>query len=459
MAAGENSNNQDFSLYQKFIVEHENFKTLPSKTNSQGEITWVKVKDQKRAKWWDDLKEKLNLKDRASVARTIHPPELGGFKPCQICGRTMNIHAVYPDARTVKNLQHAFPDVQIKHFGEEISQICSEIEIAHGAKGLALVGTIFKYSEKITNAAQLATQLIKKGKYLSPGVMSNAPDRLDGFHTYNACCRSEKDTGRHASNLSRYSTDRRAYENWADGNWRGADRLMGKYHSSLEMVPCPSCGKVEKMSADHIGPISLGFMHRMAFHSLCIKCNGKKNNRMSFADVTALKAAELAGETVISWHSRAIWDRIKNDISDDDSALAASKILRKNMHYVMCVLSDIQKAGHEDFLKAYLHPELAAFDYVFNAFDVATGDFDATRVPIDSLNTQRQAERYVRISFEALSDYREKENRKSARWSNKKADEMLAKILNDLPVKSAIIVRVDIDRLFAHLSTTLGSVS
>ena len=31
---------------------------------------------------------------------------------------------------------------------------------------------------------------------LSPGAMSNPPDRLDGFHTYNLCCRSKQDTGR-----------------------------------------------------------------------------------------------------------------------------------------------------------------------------------------------------------------------------------------------------------------------
>ena len=57
-----------------------------------------------------------------------------------------------------------------------------------------------------------------KGK-LSPGVMCNPPDRLDGFHTYNACCRSVEDTGRHKENLARYTQYRRAYENWAEGDY------------------------------------------------------------------------------------------------------------------------------------------------------------------------------------------------------------------------------------------------
>ena len=39
---------------------------------------------------------------------------------------------------------------------------------------------------------------------LSPGVMCNPPDRFDGFHTYNACCRSKEDTGRHKENLATY---------------------------------------------------------------------------------------------------------------------------------------------------------------------------------------------------------------------------------------------------------------
>ena len=54
---------------------------------------------------------------------------------------------------------------------------------------------------------------------LSPGVMSNSPDRFDGFHSDGACCRSQSDKGRHKSNLQRYGQDRRVYENWADGDW------------------------------------------------------------------------------------------------------------------------------------------------------------------------------------------------------------------------------------------------
>ena len=47
--------------------------------------------------------------------------------------------------------------------------------------------------------------------------MGNPPDRLDGFHSYNRCCRGTSDKGRFKENLKRYGDDRRAYENWSDG--------------------------------------------------------------------------------------------------------------------------------------------------------------------------------------------------------------------------------------------------
>lgn len=48
----------------------------------------------------------------------------------------------------------------------------------------------------------------KEPSMLGPGAMSNAPDRLDGFHTYDRCCRPTADKGRSKENLASYSTDR-----------------------------------------------------------------------------------------------------------------------------------------------------------------------------------------------------------------------------------------------------------
>ena len=69
MAREEKRPDREFSEYQEFIVSHLNYQTLPNKLNAQGEITWVKVRDIERTKWWDELKINLGFHDRASVAR------------------------------------------------------------------------------------------------------------------------------------------------------------------------------------------------------------------------------------------------------------------------------------------------------------------------------------------------------------------------------------------------------
>ena len=63
-----------------------------------------------------------------------------------------------------------------------------------------------------------------------------------------------------------------------------------------------------KISPDHIGPISLGFCHRPRFNPMTASDNSAKNNRMTLQDVALLIKDELNGEEVVSWHSKYIWD-------------------------------------------------------------------------------------------------------------------------------------------------------
>lgn len=423
---------EEFKSYQKFIVAHDNYKTLPNKVSDSGEITWVKVADKNRADWWDNLKSKLGLPDRASVARAIHPKELSGLRPCQPCGRSMSIFAVYPDARMVSKLKVAFPSLEIEHFEQDIYEICQDLWIYEGEPGLTSLQKLFGLSEATNSHEDLAAMLVANGKSLSPGVMSNAPDRLDGFHSFNACCRSSVDKGRHKGNMARYSSDRRAFENWAGGDWVGADRLMGKFKSSNKSVPCPECGLVAKMTADHIGPISLGFMHRMEFQPMCTSCNSTKNNRFTLADVAKLIKAEDGGAQVISWHSKYLWDSLKHRVVDESSANMARLLLRKNLHNVLSLLSLIGDSGYRNFLLRYLHPEYADFDYEFLYFDPATGGFEALKKPLDNSYSKTKAERYLRVSFEALDEYRDKTNRKSKLWDDSQCQLISRQILEQL---------------------------
>ena len=148
-----------------------------------------------------------------NVARIIHPT---GKHICKMCDQECSIFYVYPTKNTCKWLLKIFnitnneenksytifelydsiedttkDDKFTKYFGKSIDEIKKEC-----------------YSDKYT------------GKKLSPGVMGNPPDRLDGFHCYNSICgcRKTKDKGRSDENLKSYTRDRRAYEMMSDGN-------------------------------------------------------------------------------------------------------------------------------------------------------------------------------------------------------------------------------------------------
>lgn len=430
MAKNIRSSSEEFTKYQEFIVEHKNYSSLPNKRNQDGQITWVRPSDKERARWWDDLKSELGQVQRSDVARLIHPAELGGMKPCQICGRQMSINSIYPNKRAVIKLESVFPELNIRHFIQDIFQVAQLVEAKHGETGIRELATIFGFRQEFANGKDLAERIVSENKLLSPGVMSNAPDRLEGFHTYNACCRAEQDTGRHGSNLARYATDRRAYENWADGDWRGADRLMGLYRKQKAKYPCPVCGEFAKLTADHIGPISLGFMHRMEFQPMCIDCNSSKNNRLTLEDVVKLKATESSGVPVVSWHSKAIWDALNPLVIDDVSAVRLSSLMRRNLHHILTLFSMIKESGQGSFLNQFLHPEYALFDWEFSDFDPLKGTFKSKRVEVDTANTRKQAERYIRVSFESLETYAKKENRKASMWENKNCDGLLIEIVD-----------------------------
>ena len=253
----------------------------------------------------------------------------------------------------------------------------------------------------------------KEADILSPGVMSNCPDRFDGFHSDGLCCREETDKGRHKGNMKTYTQDRRAYEEWADGNYNLANRLMGEFNKQAPMK-CPICGRIESMTADHIGPISLGFCHSKNFAPMCNSCNSSKNNRFTKSDVDELIKIEESGEQVISWHSQAIWDAIKHTIKNDTDAKFASSVMAKCHQNVLNILAIIYKKTGKDFLMVYLHPEFSLVDYRFENVDLSHLDrIKIISAPLDSKNKRKNQERYVRTAFESLEEFSKKKNRKN----------------------------------------------
>ena len=402
--------NEKFIKYQKFIIKHAAYKGMPMPSLQSKNIPWVAPATSSlgkaREEWWNKKKVELQNKNLlladpkiSDIARFIHPTK---YKPCQTCGRSLSIEYVYLNVNGLKKIVKIFPNIIIDEFSE-IKVVIKLINKKYGESGLNCF--VKNFNLGLATPTELEIEKVfrkEKISLLSPGVMSNAPDRLDGFHSYNKCCRSKEDKGRSKENLSRYGEDRRAYENWADGDWKAASWLMKEFAKN-------------DISADHIGPISLGFCHTPFFTPMTKQENSAKNNRIRFVDVQKLIRLESLGNQIISWHTRPVWDKLKKHIGNDNDALELSKILRKHLHRVLLVLNELKERGNDLFLKFLLNPEYAFYSIKVIDFNPRTGEYkkiEKTRGTITQYS--RNAERYIRIAFESLEQYKIKDNRKLA---------------------------------------------
>lgn len=369
-----------------FIVKHPNYAGMPEVYKGDGSIRWVTSGKSEigrnRFAWWNNKRKELKIKkDGPWISKVARAIHPTGKKPCQICGKEMSLDYVYPN---------------------------------------------------------------KRGG-LSPGAMSNAPDRFEGYHTYNLCCRSTQDTGRHKENLSRYGEDRRAYENWADGDWKAASWLMKVFNKY-------------KVSPDHIGPISLGFSHNPQFNPLTPAKNSAKNNRMTFAYVKLLLTLEEKGANVVSWHSKYIWDILKNKIRNNSDALKLSKIMRQNLHQVLLLLAEISKQGYNNFLITnFLHPEYAFYSITFRGFDPKTGLY---KEMIKTAGSKKQytnnAKRYIRISLESLKAYQKVKNRNTPICKLESVQDFLNKTISLLKNNKTVAAKKSLYKACSALAVELA---
>jgi Alw26I/Eco31I/Esp3I family type II restriction endonuclease len=410
MAKQDKTYSDQFVEYQKFIIGHPAYKGMPMPPKHAEGIPWVApatgALGKARLEWWNKKKMELQAQGLlpgepkiSDVARFIHPTK---YKPCQTCGKNLSIEYVYLNSNGIKNTLKFFPELYIDEF-TEIRALIDDISKKFSRSGLNRFAKSFNLAP-IRLTPNLVEIEFRKEKIslLSPGAMSNAPDRLDGFHSYNKCCRSKEDKGRSKENLSKYGEDRRAYENWADGDWKAASWLMREFAK-------------HNVSADHIGPISLGFCHTLFFAPMTRQENSAKNNRIRLSDVRKLMQLESSGNQIISWHTRPIWDRLKNHIASDADALELSKLLRKHLHRVLLVLNELKERGNDVFLKSLLNPEYAYYSIEVVGFDPLTGSYKTIEKTKGTLTQySRNAERYIRIAFESLEQYKQKDNRKLA---------------------------------------------
>ncbi|MEO7819489.1 MAG: Alw26I/Eco31I/Esp3I family type II restriction endonuclease [Actinomycetota bacterium] len=442
----------EFIDYMYRILKHPNYAGMPCTVDEDGKIDWTIPSNRpkgsknwdgndRRREWWRQKANTEGISIEGSwlskTAKKIHP---FGQKPCQTCGRIMRLAYAYPTSRTLARINRYLPDDSLV---AEADLLAIEEVIDHAVKELGEAGAVeavkgsFPRLDDVEDVSvhelnSIISERHVRGEargWLSPGAMSNAPDRLDGFHTYNLCCRQKHDTGRSLENLKTYGADRRAFENWCEGDWSAANSLM----TAPGFGRCPRCGTEAQLTADHIGPISLGFVHSPHFDAVCLACNSSKNNRMSFPDIQALLTTENSGEQVVSWHARHLWDACKDRVFDDVEALLLSRLMRVSQHHYLILLSTIKGRGLSDVLLQLLRPEFAEYRTQFVGLDPQTLQYERIeRTPRQSSYARSHASRMVRIAFEALDDYASKTKRNLQLVS----DSAMAK--SDLRVKYAL---------------------
>lgn len=421
--------NEAFVSYMQQLVAHPNFSGMPSAIDDDGRIRWNAPSNRppgkwqdlrdRRLAWWRKKAEELGVDQNgkwiSKVVKAIHPFQ---EKPCQTCGRVMSLNYVYPTKNALKKINTVLSEKDQIQYDQflTIYEVTQHLEDKLGKDGLNILEKLFPQLKQIQkkNSKEIIEFLAEKvvpmepKGILSPGSMSNAPDRLDGFHTYNLCCRHRQDTGRSSDNLRTYSDDRRAFEFWCEGDWASANLLMTLGAEGI----CPECGRKALITADHIGPISLGFTHRPRFQPMCGSCNSSKGNRLSLKDVKELIKDESFGEIVVSRQINKLWNLVKGKVKTNEEANKLSKLLRINQHYYLLILKEIYDLGYPDMLLSFLNPELADEKIDFEGLD-------GTNFQYKKLNKSKRQDTYseskacrmIRIAFDALDDYASKNKR------------------------------------------------
>lgn len=437
MAREEKKWNNRFLAYMDMIVNHPNYQGLPIKKKADGSLSWIATAKseigKERIEWCLEKAEKLGIAKRAGVYAdvmlAIHPTK---WKVCQNCGKEMSLFYHYPNANFVKTINKTFNKeyTNCDHISDIwddlINSGVKKVTIAKFliTKGELSLNPVTASKDEIIDALELACRKGNK-KLLGPGAMSNFPDRYDGFHTYNRCCRSSQDKGRSKENLKSYTRDRRAYEYWSDGNIQAANQFMG---SSF----------FYGISADHIGPISLGFIHDPRYlQPMPSGDNSAKRDRLQIEDIEII--IETYNRTKVypmSWYSSLIWEFILKNYKSHASIVSTTyrDALKQNMAdfmYVLWVILEKCPAYGEDFLeKTLLAKNYDCFNYTYEFNKKSEILSQQPRHFTD--RSQNEIDRYKRIAIESVYDYNDKDNRHTNPDLTVKEEAALNNICNEL---------------------------
>lgn len=405
----------DFIAYMEMIARHINYRGLPISRKDDGSLSWVTTGNsemgRRRKAWAEDKARKLGYPVQpgvyAAVMREIHPDKI---HVCQICGSRMSIYYYYPSVHFLSALRRHF-DMEFSdcdHIGDIwdtlIEEGNSEVSIIRFFREkFGLDRTVPNTKDSIITACEYLCRVEGK-RLLSPGSMSDFPDRFDGFHTYNRCCRAEQDTGRSKENLKSYTKDRRAFEYWSDGNIHAANMFMGSDFFA-------------GTSADHIGAISLGFVHDPRYlRPMSGGDNSTKRDRLLPEDIDEILNVERrTGVYPMSWYSTRIWEYIKANYQrrPDLVPITFRELLKQNMANFMFVLYTILEtcgeAGEKFLLETLIRPK---YEYFARTYEFNTrGEITRQTARHFTERSRNEVERFTRIAFQAVYDYNEKDNR------------------------------------------------
>lgn len=425
-----------FKQYMNMIINHPNYKGLAITKNNNGEYSWIATKKseigKKRIEWALKKAEEYGYENKAGVFAKImfeiHPTKR---KLCQICGEEMSLEYIYPNHYFIKYLKEKYNYVynvfdtlyDINKFLSTQNMSEREIKDIYISK-LSLDKN--KFSLTLDELVKEIEKLCRNGEknLCGPGAMSNFPDRFDGFHSYNRCCRSNEDKGRSKENLRSYNKDRRAYEYWSDGNIHAANKYMNSQY-------------FQGISADHIGPISLGFIHDPRFIQPMNRGeNSSKRDRLDYDDFEKLIYLEEKYEiSPVSWFAKKIWSNLKEQYKNRALDLEEARIsLKINMNYFMEILWNIleikDNKGREFLYKKFLLPKYEIFKYDYEID--SDGNILSQKYRDIRDTTQIEFCRFIRVSFDSIYDFHEKENRNNSAEINSETKGKLELLLENI---------------------------
>ena len=434
----------NFIKYMQEIIHHPNYRGLPIRIKKDGSYAWIEATNsligKERKRWCINKAQEIGLIKNyeeypgiyADVMFRIHPTKR---KVCQICGREMSLFYYYPNNKFLNSLNKkfnsAFTDCDNVWDIWDRLIICGfkkeDIAEFFIEKGGLNLDKATAQKEEIINKLEKICHEGKK-KCLGPGAMSNFPDRYDGFHTYNRCCRAVHDKGRSKENLKSYSKDRRAYEYWNDGNIHAADQFMGSHF-------------FYNMSADHIGPISLGFVHDPLYlQPMLNRDNSSKRDRLQKVDIEKMIQIEKRTQTrAISWYAIEIWKFIKENylFVKDDFLVLYRNALKQNMANFMFVLKTILEScpnnGELFLFKSFLEPKCEYFKYSYILNE--KGEIIDKKPRHNTERNKDEMIRYKQIAIDAVYDYNKKNNRNNKNDLNIDEKNILESICLNIELK------------------------